>query len=58
MSPTVKEVDDDYRTRHHDPGRPMRLRDGHDLVGIVALADVAKALPDKPVGEVLEAISA
>mgnify|MGYP000137203634 FL=1 len=65
--PTQKEVDHDYCTRHHDPGRPMRLRDqvrrlpvidGHDLVGIVALADVAKALPDKPVGEVLEAISA
>jgi len=31
--------------------------DGHDLVGIVALSDVAKALPDKPVGEVLQAIS-
>ena len=37
---------------------PTQKEDGHDLVGIVALADVAKALPDKPVGEVLEAISA
>lgn len=38
--------------------RRLPVIDGHDLVGIVALADVAKALPDKPVGEVLEAISA
>lgn len=37
--------------------RRLPVIDGHDLVGIVALADVAKALPDKPVGEVLEAIS-
>lgn len=38
--------------------RRLPVIDGHDLVGIVALSDVAKALPDKPVGEVLEAISA
>lgn len=37
--------------------RRLPVIDGHDLVGIVALSDVAKALPDKPVGEVLEAIS-
>jgi CBS domain-containing protein len=37
--------------------RRLPVIDGHDLVGIVALSDVAKALPDKPVGELLEAIS-
>ena len=37
--------------------RRLPVIDGHDLVGIVALSDVAKALPDKPVGEVLQAIS-
>jgi CBS domain-containing protein len=37
--------------------RRLPVIDGHDLIGIVALADVAKAMPDKPVGEVLEAIS-
>ena len=37
--------------------RRLPVIDGHDLIGIVALSDVAKALPDKPVGEVLEAIS-
>lgn len=44
--------------RLRDQVRRLPVIDGHDLVGIVALADVAKALPDKPVGEVLEAISA
>lgn len=37
--------------------RRLPVIDGHDLVGIVALSDVANALPDKPVGEVLQAIS-
>lgn len=38
--------------------RRLPVIDGHDLVGIVSLSDVAKVLPDKPVGELLEAISA
>lgn len=37
--------------------RRLPVIDGHDLVGIVALSDVANALPDKPVGKVLQAIS-
>jgi CBS domain-containing protein len=32
--------------------------DGHDLVGMVALADVARALPDRPIGELVDAITA
>ncbi len=31
--------------------------DGQKLVGIVALADVARALPDRPVGDLVDAIS-
>jgi CBS domain-containing protein len=37
--------------------RRLPVIDGHRLVGIVAIADVARALPDKPVGDVIDAIS-
>ena len=37
--------------------RRLPVIDGHTLVGIVALADVARALPDTKVGDVLQAIS-
>jgi CBS domain-containing protein len=37
--------------------RRVPVIDGHELVGIVALADVARALPDRPVGDLLQAIS-
>ncbi|MFJ4776028.1 CBS domain-containing protein [Streptomyces sp. NPDC088762] len=37
--------------------RRLPVIDGHDLVGIVAQADVARALPDPKVGDLLEAIS-
>lgn len=37
--------------------RRLPVIDGHDLVGIVAQADVARALPDPQVGDLLEAIS-
>lgn len=33
------------------------LVDGHDLVGMVAQADVARALPNSQVGDLLEALS-
>ncbi|MFD9520723.1 CBS domain-containing protein [Streptomyces sp. NPDC059979] len=42
-------------TEHHV--RRLPVIDGHDLVGIVAQADVARALPDPQVGDLLEAIS-
>jgi CBS domain-containing protein len=42
-------------TRHKV--RRLPVIDGHDLVGIVALADVARALPDPKAGDLLEAIS-
>ena len=38
--------------------RRLPVIDGHRLVGIVAVADVARALPDRPVGDLIDAISA
>ncbi len=37
--------------------RRLPVIDGHKLVGIVSQADVARALPEKKVGETVEAIS-
>jgi len=37
--------------------RRLPVIDGHQLVGIVAMADVARALPDAKVGDLLEAVS-
>jgi CBS domain-containing protein len=37
--------------------RRLPVIDGHDLVGIIALADVAQALPDSRTGDVLQALS-
>jgi CBS domain-containing protein len=54
-------ADDDaeeiLRTMRHHQVRRLPVIDGHDLVGIVALADVARALPDSPVGDLLDALS-
>ena len=51
-------------TRRGDPAdheghqvRRLPVIDGHDLVGMVALADVARALADRPVGDLMDAIS-
>jgi CBS domain-containing protein len=37
--------------------RRLPVIDGHSLVGIVAQADVARALPDPRVGDLVEALS-
>jgi CBS domain-containing protein len=37
--------------------RRLPVIDAHRLVGIVAIADVARALPDRPVGDVIDAIT-
>ncbi|HUR74287.1 MAG TPA: CBS domain-containing protein, partial [Sporichthya sp.] len=37
--------------------RRLPVIDGHKLVGIVAQADVARAMPDQPVGDLLDALS-
>jgi CBS domain-containing protein len=37
--------------------RRLPVIDGHRLVGMVAIADVAKALPDRPVGDLIDAVT-
>jgi CBS domain-containing protein len=54
-------ADDDageiLRTMGQYQVRRLPVIDGHRLVGIVAIADVARALPDRPVGDVIDAIT-
>ncbi len=38
--------------------RRLPVIDGHDLVGIVSQADVARNLPDEKDGDLVQAISA
>lgn len=51
------EADEIFRTMATHQVRRLPVIDGHDLVGIVAQADVARALHDPQVGDLLEAIS-
>jgi len=59
--PVTIGADDDTSEVLHTMGthkvRRLPVIDGHDLVGIVAVADVARALPDRPVGDLIDAIS-
>ncbi|TQK42390.1 CBS domain protein [Streptomyces sp. SLBN-118] len=54
-------ADDDageiLRTMIDHKVRRLPVIDGHDLVGMVAQADVARGLPDPQVGDLLEALS-
>ncbi|SCF43731.1 CBS domain-containing protein [Micromonospora mirobrigensis] len=54
-------ADDDaieiLRTMGKHQVRRLPVIDGHELVGIVAVADVARSLPERPVGDLIEAIS-
>ena len=54
-------ADDDVaeilRTMSQYKVRRLPVIDGHQLVGIVAVADVARALPDRPVGDLIDALS-
>lgn len=59
--PVTIGADDDtseiLRTMAGHKVRRLPVIDGHDLVGVVAVADVARALPDRPVGDLIDAIS-
>jgi CBS domain-containing protein len=59
--PVTIGADDDapeiLRTMGSHQVRRLPVIDGHKLVGIVAVADVARALPDRPVGDLIDAIS-
>lgn len=50
-------IDELLATMKRHQVRRLPVIDGHRLVGIVAQADVARALPDPRVGELLEALS-
>ncbi|WP_431974598.1 CBS domain-containing protein [Micromonospora haikouensis] len=54
-------ADDDaaevLRTMARHKVRRLPVVDGRDLVGIVAVADVARSLPERPAGDLIEAIS-
>ncbi|MEV0752551.1 CBS domain-containing protein [Streptosporangium sp. NPDC050280] len=45
------------RTMSSHKVRRLPVIDGHELVGMVALADVAEALPDAKVGDLMDALT-
>lgn len=51
------EAEEIMATMAHHKVRRLPVIDGHDLVGMVAQADVARALPHPEVGELLDALS-
>lgn len=51
------DVDEVMRTMSRHKVRRLPVIDGHDLVGLVAQADVARALSDPKVGDLVEALS-
>ena len=59
--PVTIGADDDaaeiLRTMSEHKVRRLPVIDGHQLGGIVAIADVAKALPDRPVGDLIDAVT-
>ncbi|RYV49789.1 CBS domain-containing protein [Pengzhenrongella frigida] len=50
-------VDEVLHTMAQHQVRRLPVIDGHDMVGIVSQADVARHVPEEKVGELLEAIS-
>jgi CBS domain-containing protein len=50
-------VEETLHTMTEHGVRRLPVIDGHDLVGIVSQADVAKNLPEDRIGELVEAIS-
>ena len=50
-------VEEALRTMSQHGVRRLPVIDGHDLVGVLSQADVAKNLPEEAVGDLVEAIS-
>lgn len=50
-------VEDALDTMAQNKVRRLPVIDGHDLVGIVSQADIAREVPEEKVGDLLEAIS-
>jgi CBS domain-containing protein len=51
-------VDEALRTMKDHGVRRLPVIDGHDLIGMLSQADIAKNLPEEKVGDLVEAISA
>src|SRR4051795_4246721 len=51
-------VDEALQTMKEHKVRRLPVIDGHELIGIVSQADLAKAIDEQEVGELVEAISA
>jgi CBS domain-containing protein len=50
-------IEEVLRTMKQYEVRRLPVIDGHDLVGVISMADVARNVPEDKVGDVLEAIS-
>ena len=50
-------VEEALRTMKEHGVRRLPVIDGHELVGMVSQADVARNLPEQAVGDLVEAIS-
>jgi CBS domain-containing protein len=50
-------VEEALRTMSEHGVRRLPVIDGHDLIGIVSQADVARNLPEEKIGDLVEAIS-
>ena len=50
-------VEEALRTMSSHGVRRLPVIDGHDLVGMVSQADIARNLPDEKIGDLVEAIS-
>jgi len=51
------QVEEALRTMADHQVRRLPVIDGHDLVGMVSQADIARSLPPERVGELVEALS-
>jgi CBS domain-containing protein len=51
-------VDEALRTMKDHKVRRLPVIDGHDLIGVVSQADLAKSIDEEKVGDLVEAISA
>ncbi|MBA2953260.1 CBS domain-containing protein [Nocardioides sp. MAH-18] len=51
-------IEDALATMSQHGVRRLPVIDGHDLVGMISQADIAKNLPEERVGDLVEAISA
>lgn len=51
-------VDEALATMKDHKVRRLPVIDGHDLVGVVSLADLAQKIEEEKLGDVVEAISA